>query len=96
VVIGTAHILAILVGLFHAALYTFIRGTASPRVVLLGAASILGAWAGDAVGGRLGLDPIRVGDFHVVAASIVAWVGIAFMSVVTVLGSPAPEEEESE
>ena len=93
--LGPAHVLAILIGLFHAALYTFIRGSAGARIVLLGAAAILGAWAGDAVGGWIGVDPIRVGDFHVVSASIVAWVGIAFMSVVTVLGSPAtPEEEE--
>jgi hypothetical protein len=97
VVIGPAHILAVLVGLFHAALYTFVRGSTGARIALLGAAAILGAWAGDAIGGRLGVDPIRVGDFHVVAASVMAWVGIAFMSVVTVLGSPSiPEEEQEE
>ena len=94
--IGPAHILAILIGLFHVSLYTFIRGGASARIVLLAAASILGAWAGDAIGGRLGVDPIRVGDFHVVSASIVAWMGIAFMSVVSVLGSPSVPEEEAE
>jgi uncharacterized membrane protein YeaQ/YmgE (transglycosylase-associated protein family) len=88
-------VLAVLVGLFHAALFVFIRGRAGGGTVLVLLASILGAWAGDAVGGRLGVDPLRVGDFHVVSASIVAWVGIAFVAVITVLG-PAPSPEKPE
>ena len=87
--------LAVLVGLFHAALFVFIRGRAGGGTVLVLLASILGAWAGDAVGGRLGVDPLRVGDFHVVSASIVAWIGIAFVAVITVLG-PAPSPEKPE
>jgi hypothetical protein len=88
-------VLAVLVGLFHAALFVFIRGRAGGGTVLVLLASILGAWAGDAVGGRLGVDPLRVGDFHVVSASIVAWIGIAFVAVITVLG-PAPSPEKPE
>jgi hypothetical protein len=88
-------VLAVLVGLFHAALFVFLRGRAGGGTVLVLLASILGAWAGDAVGGRLGVDPLRVGDFHVVSASIVAWVGIAFVAVITVLG-PAPSPEKPE
>jgi hypothetical protein len=94
VAIGPAPVLAVLVGLFHTSLYVFIRGSVSLRVVVIGAAAILGAWAGDALGGRLGSDPIRVGDFHVVAASVMAWAGIAVMSVASVLGAPKPEEPE--
>lgn len=93
--LGPAHVLAVLVGLFHAALFVFIRGRAGGGTVLVLLASILGAWAGDAVGGRLGVDPLRVGDFHVVSASIVAWIGIAFVAVITVLG-PAPSPEKPE
>ena len=93
--LGPAHVLAILVGLFHAALFVFLRGRAGGGTVLVLLASILGAWAGDAVGGRLGVDPLRVGDCHVVSASIVAWVGIAFVAVITVLG-PAPSPEKPE
>jgi hypothetical protein len=95
VALGPAHVLAVLVGLFHAALFVFIRGRAGGGTVLVLLASILGAWAGDAVGGRLGVDPLRVGDFHVVSASIVAWIGIAFVAVITVLG-PAPSPEKPE
>lgn len=93
--LGPAHVLAVLVGLFHTALFVFLRGRAGGRTVLVACAAILGAWAGDAIGGRLGVDPLRVGDFHVISASIVAWIGIAFVSLVAVLG-PAPAPEESE
>ena len=58
-------------------------------------AAILGAWAGDAIGGRLGVDPLRVGDFHIISASVVAWLGIGFVAVIAVLG-PAPAAEEPE
>jgi hypothetical protein len=95
VALGPAHVLAVLVGLFHTGLFVFVRGHAGGRVVLVAVAASLGAWAGDAVGGRLGVDPIRVGDFHVVSASLLAWLGIAFVSVIAVLGpSPAPEDPE--
>ena len=93
--LGPAHVLAVLVGLFHAAMFVFIRGRAGGRIVLVACAAILGAWAGDAVGGRLGVDPLRVGDFHVVSAYIVAWIGIGFVAVIAVLGTaPAPEDPE--
>jgi hypothetical protein len=43
----------------------------------------------------MGIDPLRVGDFHVLSASIVAWIGMGFVAVIAVLG-PAPAREESE
>jgi hypothetical protein len=39
-------------------------------VVLLAAASLLGTALGNAVGGMTGLELLRLGDYHVVAASI--------------------------
>ncbi len=99
-VIGPAHVLAVLVGGFHTALYVFLRGHVGGRIVLTAVAAILGAWAGDAVGGRLGVDPLRIGDFHVIAASAVAWFGIGFVAVLAVLGpTPArdvPEDPQSQ
>ena len=44
------------------------------------------AWAGHALGARLGFDLLRIGDFRLVAASLLAWVGIGFVSVVSILG----------
>jgi hypothetical protein len=84
--IGPAPVLAILVGIFHTAVFVLIRGSAGGQLPLLLVGAILGAWAGDALGARLGIDLLRLGDFRIVAASIVAWVGIGFISVVSILG----------
>ena len=84
--IGPALILAVLVGVFHTALFVLVRGTAGGQLPLLLLAATLGAWAGDALGSRLGLDLLLIGDFRLVAASIVAWLGIGIVSVVAILG----------
>jgi hypothetical protein len=81
-----AIILAILVGVFHASLYVLIRGTAGGRLPIIVAAAILGAWAGDALGDRLGVTVVSIGDFGLVAASVVAWIGIGISSAVAILG----------
>jgi len=64
----------------------FIRGRGGAGILIVLTAAALGAWAGDAIGGRLGIDPFRIGDFHVIAASVVAWAGILFVEVLSVLG----------
>lgn len=83
--IGPAPILAVIVGLFHVSAYVFIRGRAGARLPLLIVAAILGAWAGDAVGGRLAIDPMRIGDFHLLSASIVAWLAIGLVAILSIL-----------
>jgi len=84
--LGPAIVLAVLVGGFHAALYVLIRGNAGGRLPIVVIAAILGAWAGDALGDRLGLAVLTIGDFHLVTASIVAWIGIGISSAVAILG----------
>jgi hypothetical protein len=84
--IGPAIVLAAVLALFHVSAYVFIRGSAGSRLPVLLIAAFLGAWAGDALGGRLDADPIRIGDFHVISASILAWVGIGIVAVLAVLG----------
>ncbi len=84
--IGPAPVLALLVAVFHTALYVLIRGSAGGQLPLLLLAAFLGAWAGDAIGARLGVDLLRIGDFRLVAASVLAWVGLGVVSVVAVLG----------
>lgn len=79
-------VLSVLVGAFHAAVSVLIRGSAGGRLPLIVVAAILGAWAGDAVMGRLGIDVLTIGDYNLLGASILAWVGIAIVSVVAVLG----------
>ena len=84
--IAPALVLGLLVGIFHASLYVLIRGSAGGRLPLLLVAAVLGAWAGDALADRLGFDLLVIGDFHLVGASIVAWVGLGIVSVIAVLG----------
>jgi hypothetical protein len=84
--IGPAPVLALLVGIFHTALFVLIRGSAGGQLPLLVVAAFLGAWAGDAIGARLGLNLLQIGDFHLVAASIMAWVGIGVVTLIAVLG----------
>ena len=84
--IGPAPVLAILVGVFHTGLFVFIRGSAGGQLPLLLIASVLGAWAGDALGSRLGIDVLRIGDFRLLAASVTAWVGLAIVATIAILG----------
>jgi len=79
-------VLGVLVGIGSAALYVVIRGHAGGRLPLVVAAAILGAWAGDTLGDRLGLTIASIGDFRMVSAIIGAWVGIGLVNVVAVLG----------
>ncbi len=84
--LGPAPVLALLVGIFHVSAYILIRGSAGQRLPWLVAAAFLGAWAGDALGARLGIDLLLIGDFHVLVASFLAWVGIIGVAIVAVLG----------
>ena len=84
--VDPALILSVLVGVFHASLYVLIRGSAGGRLPIIIVAAILGTWAGDALGDRLGFELLTIGDFHLVAASLGAWVGIGISSAVATLG----------
>jgi hypothetical protein len=78
--------LALLVGLAHTAIYVLIRGNAGGRLPLTFLAAVLGAWAGAAIGSRIGLEILAVGDFGLIPASVVSWLGIAFVAIIATLG----------
>ena len=84
--IGPAPVLALLLGIFHVSIYVLIRGSAGQRLPWMVAAAVLGAWAGDALGARLDIGLLLIGDFHVLVASMFAWVGIIGVAIVAVLG----------
>ncbi|HEY3523147.1 MAG TPA: hypothetical protein VGK63_05555 [Candidatus Limnocylindrales bacterium] len=84
--LSPAPVLSLLVGIFWSAASVLLRGTIGGRLPLVVVVAALGAWAGDSIGGRLAIDPVRVGDYHLIAASVGAWVGIAFVSVIAILG----------
>jgi hypothetical protein len=82
-------VLSVLVGVLNAAIAVLIRGSAGGRLPLILLAAILGAWAGDALLDRLGIDLLTIGDYHLLGATVMAWVGIGIVSVVAVLGPSA-------
>ena len=84
--VDPALILSVLVGVFHDSLYVLIRGSAGGRLPIIIVAAILGTWAGDALGDRLGFELLTIGDFHLVSASLGAWLGIGISSAVATLG----------
>ena len=82
--IGPAPVLALLVGLFHSGVYLVVRGSAGLRLPFVAVAAVLGAFAGQQLGARLG-DPLMVGDFGLVWSSLVAWVGIVLIVAASLL-----------
>ena len=90
--IGPSLPLALLLGLVHTGLYVFVRGQSGGRLPLTYAAAALGSWAGAAVGAQVGMTVLAIGDFALVPASIVAWLGIGFVAIVSTLGPDRLEE----
>ena len=79
-------VLAVLVGLFHTGIYLIIRGAAGLRLAFVGLAAILGAYAGQALGARLG-DPLAIGDFGLLWASLLAWLGIIVIAAASLVST---------
>ena len=90
--IGPSLPLALLVGLANTGLYVLIRGDAGGRLPLTYVAASLGAWAGAAIAGRLGVPVLAIGDFSLLASSLMAWVGIG---VVAILATLAPQSRKA-
>jgi hypothetical protein len=85
-VISPSLVLSLLVGVFWTGAYVLLRGSAGGRLPLVAIAAVLGAWAGDAIGGRLAFDLLRIGDFRPVTASVVSCVGIGLIALIAILG----------
>lgn len=63
-------ILTVLVAAGNLGVVLLIRGRWGRGAVVLALASLAGAVAGDAVAAATGLELVRLGDYHLVAASI--------------------------
>lgn len=85
-IIGPGLPLSMLLGLVHTAIYVLLRGDAGGRLPLTYAAAALGAWAGAAIGAQLGITFLAIGDFALVPASLVAWLGIGIVAILATLG----------
>ena len=85
-----AFVLSLFVGAFHTCVYIFIRGNIGWHIPGLFVGGVLGALVGQAIGARMG-DLLHIGDYSVLWASAMAWVGIGMAIVVSTLATRRPE-----
>jgi hypothetical protein len=78
-----------LVALINLLVFLAIRGRFGRSVLALAVAAVIGVVIGDAIGERTGLEPLRIGDMNVLAASVVAQL---LMLAVTLLSALGPIE----
>ncbi|HEX8959334.1 MAG TPA: hypothetical protein VF770_05890 [Solirubrobacterales bacterium] len=90
--IGPSLPLALLLGLLHTGIYVLVRGESGGRLPLTYVAAALGSWAGAAIGAQVGMTFASIGDFALIPASIVAWLGIGFVAIVATLGPDRREQ----
>jgi hypothetical protein len=81
-----AFVLSLFVGAFHTCIYLFIRGNLGWHVPALLLGGVIGALVGQAIGSRIG-DPLRLGDYSLLWASLVSWIGIGLAIVVASLAT---------
>jgi hypothetical protein len=63
-------LITVLLAAINLAAFLVLRGRWGRVVLALAVASLLGTAAGDAVGGATGMEVLRMGDYHLLAASI--------------------------
>jgi hypothetical protein len=86
-------VLTVMVAAINLAALLVVRGRWGRIVALLLPVAVIGTAAGEAIGGATGLEVIRVGDYHLVAACVGAQVA---MIAVLLVASALPEAEERE
>ncbi len=89
-VLQPAFVLSLFVGAFHTCVYIFVRGNIGWHIPGLLVGGILGALVGQAIGARVG-DVLLIGDYSVLWASLLAWVGIGMAIVVSTITRHHPE-----
>jgi hypothetical protein len=81
-----------LLALINLLLFVAIRGRWGRIVLVLVVASVAGVVVGNWVGERLGLEVLRIGDMHVVAASIGAQLLMIAATLLSAMGPMRVEE----
>ena len=67
-------------------IFLAVRGRWGRIVWALAAASVVGVVIGDLIGGAIAIDLLRIGDMHVLAASIVAQLLMLAVTLLSALG----------
>lgn len=75
-----------MLALINLLVFLTIRGRWGRSVVPLGVAAVAGVVLGDQVAARTGLEPLRIGDMHVLAASVGAQLLMIALTLLSALG----------
>jgi hypothetical protein len=81
-----------MLALINLLLFIAVRGRWGRSVLWLAVAAVVGVVAGDQVASLTGLEVLRIGDMHVVAASVGAQVLMIAVSLLSALGPIRVEE----
>ncbi|MEX0709752.1 MAG: hypothetical protein WD116_00940 [Chloroflexota bacterium] len=83
-------VLTVFVAAINLAAFTALRGRWDRRLLVLGLASLLGTAIGNAIGSRTGLELVRIGDFHLLAACVAAQLAMLVAVLLAQLGPSRP------
>jgi hypothetical protein len=75
-----------MLALINLLVFIAVRGRWGRSVLGLAVAAVIGVLIGDQVGERTGLELLRIGDMHIVAASVAAQVLMVAVSLLSALG----------
>ncbi|HYI65519.1 MAG TPA: hypothetical protein VEW95_01190 [Candidatus Limnocylindrales bacterium] len=75
-----------MLALINLLVFIAVRGRWGKSVLGLAVAAVIGVVIGDQVGGRTGLEVLKIGDMHIVAASVMAQVLMVAVSLLSALG----------
>jgi hypothetical protein len=89
-VLQPAFVLSLLVGAFNTCVYLFVRGRLGWHLLLVLVGACVGALAGQAIGARIG-DVLSLGDYPLLWATALAWLGIGLAIVAGSLAGREPE-----
>ena len=81
-----------ILALINLLLFIAVRGRWGKSVLVLAVAAVVGVVVGDQVAGRTGLEVLRIGDMHLVAASVSAQILMVAVSLLSALGPIRLEE----
>ena len=88
-------VLTVLVAAINLMAFTALRGRWDRRLLVLFGASLLGTATGNAIGARTGLELVRIGDFHLVAACLGAQLAMLATDLLAQLGPTRPPDRQS-
>jgi hypothetical protein len=85
-------LLSLMVAAINLAAFIALRGRWDRMLPLLALAALAGTVAGNAIGQRTGLELLRIGDFHALAASVTAQLAMLAVDLLPHLGPGRPAQ----